>query len=167
MQRRRLLSFVFVVAACVDPVHDDAVEALGPERRGVRPGPNHRPGQPCLTCHGAAGPAEPEFSVAGTVYLARGVLEPVSAVTVHLEDATGATRDPRSNEVGNFYVGRTDWAPVFPVKVTLRDPRADTANGEKKMETLIRESASCADCHRGADGAADHVPAVYLREKAL
>lgn len=166
MQRRRLFVLALLAVACVDPVHDDEVEALGPERRGVRPGPNHRPGQPCLTCHGGKGPGEPDFSVAGTVYIARGVLEPVAGVTVHLEDATGQTRDPRTNEVGNFYIGTTDWSPVFPMKVTLRDPRAD-ANGEKAMETLIRETGSCADCHRGAEGTADKVPAIYLREKAL
>jgi hypothetical protein len=166
MQRPRLLVLLSILVACVDPVHDDAVEALGPERRGVREGPNHRPGQPCLTCHGGEGPASPEFSVAGTIYLARGVLEPVSGVTVHLVDATGATRDPRSNEVGNFYIGRSDWSPIYPVTVTLVDPRAEV-NGEKKMETLLRRSAGCADCHRGAEGAPDRMPAVYLREKAL
>lgn len=167
MQRRRLIFVATILAACIDPVHDDAVEALGPEKRGVRPGPNHRPGQPCLTCHGKDGPASPELSVAGTIYLARGVLEPIAGVTVHLEDANETTRDPQSNEVGNFFIGRTDWSPVFPIKVTLRDPRADGAGGEKPMETLINESAGCADCHRGSEGGPDHVPAVYLREKAL
>lgn len=154
-------------AACVDPVHDADVEALGPEKRGVRPGPNHRPGQPCVTCHGDRGPAEPEFAIAGTIYLARGVLEPVAGVTVHLADATGATREPRSNEVGNFFVGKTDWDPVYPITVELRDPRSDGRGGVRPMETLVRAKGSCADCHSGAEGAGEHMPAVYLREKAL
>ena len=93
MQRRGLFLCTMLFAACFDPVHDDAVEALGPEKRGVRPGPNHRPGQPCLTCHGDQGPAEPEFALAGTIYLARGVLEPVSGVSVHLTDAVGSVRE--------------------------------------------------------------------------
>lgn len=154
-------------AACVDPVHDDAVLVLGPEKRGVRPGPNHRPGQPCLTCHGEQGPADPAFAIAGTIYLARGVLEPVAGVTVHLEDANRTTRDPRSNEVGNFFVGKTDWAPVYPIKVELRDPRADEDGGTKTMLTPMRAEGSCAACHHDAAGAQDHMPAVYLREKAL
>lgn len=169
MQRRRVLLHAFIAAACAtcaDPVHDQEVEALGPEKRRVRPGPNHRPGQPCLTCHGGEGPASADFAVAGTVYLARGVLEPVAGVTVHLEDATGATRDPRSNEVGNFYVGKTDWSPVYPITVVLIDPRADEEGG-KKMQTQIRAEGSCADCHRGQGTAADRMPAVFLREKAL
>ena len=28
----------------------------------------HRPGQPCLTCHGGKGPGHVEFSIAGTLY---------------------------------------------------------------------------------------------------
>jgi hypothetical protein len=167
MQRRRLILCTMLFAACVDPVHDDEVEALGPEKRGVRPGPNHRPGQPCVTCHGERGPAEPQFAIAGTIYLARGVLEPAAGVNVHLEDVTGATRDPRSNEVGNFFVGKTDWSPVYPITVTLVDPRADEDGGTKTMVTKVRAEGSCADCHRGAEGAPDLMPAVYLREKAL
>jgi hypothetical protein len=167
MQRRRLFLFTMVFAACVDPVNDDAVEALGPEKRGVRPGPNHRPGQPCVTCHRNEGPAEPEFAIAGTVYLARGVLEPVSGVTVHLEDANHQTRDPQTNEVGNFFVGKTDWQPVYPITIELVDPRTDGIGGKRPMKTAVRAEGSCADCHSGADGAEDHMPAVYLREKAL
>lgn len=170
MQRRALVLCTIMTAlfaACFDPVRHDAVDDLGPEKRGVRMGPNHRPGQPCVTCHSDVGPAEPSFAIAGTVYLARGVLEPVSGVTVHLQDATGATRDPHSNEVGNFYVGKTDWDPVYPITVELRDPRSDGKGGVRPMTSLIRAEGSCADCHAGAEGAPDRMPAVFLREKAL
>ena len=95
------------------------------------------------------------------------MLEPVSAVTVHLEDARGDTRDPHSNEVGNFYVGKTDWDPVYPISVTLEDIRADEDGGTKTMHSLIRQEGSCADCHHGPDGGPDFMPAVYLRDKAL
>jgi hypothetical protein len=167
MQRRGLFLLTMLFAACFDPVHDDAVDALGPEKRGVRPGPNHRPGQPCLTCHGDQGPAEPEFALAGTIYLARGVLEPVSGVTVHLVDAVDAGRDPRTNEVGNFFVGKTDWTPVYPIRVELQDIRSDEDGGTKTMFSRIRAEGSCADCHHDADAAPDHMPGVFLREKAL
>jgi hypothetical protein len=168
MQPRRLfVCTMLLFAACVDPVHEDAVSALGPEKRGVRPGPNHRPGQPCVTCHGKQGPGEPEFAIAGTVYLARGVLEPVSGVTVHLEDANHDKRDPQTNEVGNFFVGKTDWQPVYPITVELRDPRTDGRDGVRPMQTAVRAEGSCADCHSGAAGAPDQMPAVYLQEKAL
>src|SRR5207249_3431097 len=46
-----LLAALGGAIACGDPVHDDAVAALGPEAPGVRPGPTPRPGQPGLTCH--------------------------------------------------------------------------------------------------------------------
>ena len=125
MQARHLLSVAIAMlgasgsASCFDPVHSDAVDALGPERTGVRTGPTHRPGQPCLTCHGGHGPGSPEFSIAGTVYSARAVQEPLSGVTVMLEDATKATRSVVSNEVGNFYIAIDSWSPTFPVFVTM------------------------------------------------
>ena len=57
-----------LVGCFVDPVHDEQVAALGPEPAGESPGPLHRPGQPCLVCHGGLGPAHQSFSVAGTVF---------------------------------------------------------------------------------------------------
>ena len=53
-----------LVWACGDPVHDARVAALGDERPGVPAGPNHRPGQPCLACHGGDGPSDVELAVA-------------------------------------------------------------------------------------------------------
>lgn len=153
-------------ASCLDPVHADAVAALGPERPGVRTGPTHRPGQHCLTCHGDQGPASPQFSIAGTIYSARGVLEPLSGVEIALADATGATRTAQSNEVGNFYIAASTWAPTFPVSVALQDPRADLG-GVKEMQTLIGRNGGCAFCHYGADNEPTHMPPVFLRLKAL
>lgn len=152
--------------SCFDPVHSSDVDALGPERQGILPGPNHRPGQNCRTCHGGNGPGSPEFSIAGTIYSARGVLEPLSGVTVALTDASGATRETESNEVGNFYLTSASWSPVFPVHVTLRDSRAD-AQGVKDMVTPIGSNGGCAFCHYGAIDEATHMPPVFLRLKAL
>src|SRR5450432_160855 len=48
---------VCALVGCGDPVHDTAVSALGPEAPGVPKGPLHRPGQPCVLCHGPQGSA--------------------------------------------------------------------------------------------------------------
>ncbi len=172
MQARHLI-YVAVAAlgasgslSCFDPVHAREVDALGPERTGVRPGPNHRPGQNCLTCHGGNGPASPDFSIAGTVYSAFGVLEPLAGVAIVLEDANHEPRSVSSNEVGNFYMTTTSWSPTFPVNVLLQDRRAD-AHGVKAMVTPIGRTGGCAFCHYGAVDEPTHMPPVYLRQKAL
>src|ERR1700683_3328645 len=46
-----------------NPVLDDAIADLGPEKPGVHPGPLHRPGQPCLLCHDGALGDPQAFSV--------------------------------------------------------------------------------------------------------
>lgn len=157
---------VVLVTSCWDPVHTDAVDALGPERKGVRPGPSHRPGQPCLTCHGGDGPGEPELSIAGTVYSAEGIAEPLSDVLVQITDATGVSHSVASNEVGNFYIAADQWRPVYPIRVELRDRRADE-NGRKPMLSTIGRAGDCATCHYGATNEPGHMPPVYLRAKAL
>jgi hypothetical protein len=126
-----------IALACGDPTHDDAVAALGPEAPGVQPGPTHRPGQPCLTCHGGSGPGNATFSVGGTVFeterlpLPDGGAPPVSAplvgATVQLSDSSEltdasdastsstATFTTTTNGVGNFFVLASQWTPVFPL----------------------------------------------------
>jgi hypothetical protein len=68
---RRAFAWAFALGlaavGCDDPVHDDAVTALGGEDPNVPIGALHRPGQPCLVCHGGSGPAALAFSVGGTV----------------------------------------------------------------------------------------------------
>lgn len=145
--------------SCVDPVHDDAVEALGSEVRGVRPGPKHRPGQPCLTCHGADGPGEPEMSIGGTVYDVRAGTEGMPRVTVTITDAKGDARELTTNSVGNFYVFKQEWDPAFPLTVSLSGDGT-----EQVMKTTIGRDGACATCHRGA-GDSRHMPAVYLRPR--
>ncbi len=153
-------------ASCFDPQHASDVDALGPERKGVNPGPNHRPGQNCLTCHGGNGPGSPDFSIAGTIYSAVGIQEPLSDVTVVLVDANQSTRSATSNEVGSFYIATASWSPTFPVTVQLRDSRADVG-GVKAMVTPIGREGGCAFCHYGAVDEPTHMPPVYLRQKAL
>ncbi len=105
-------------AGCADPVHDAEVTALGPEAPGVSPGPTHRPGQPCLTCHGGEGPGGLTFVTAGTVYAYPYGVTPkqgVSGGVVHLVDANGSGFDATTNSVGNFYVTTDQWSPTFPL----------------------------------------------------
>ena len=143
-------------ASCLDPVHSDAVDALGPEANGVPEGPTHRPGQPCLTCHGGDGPG-PDFASAGTVYETRGGTAPMPDVVVLLRDATGATRTALTNSVGNFYITAGEWSPAYPMFAELH-----YGDITKKMDTRIGRNAGCAECHR--DGGRTKMPAVYLKE---
>jgi hypothetical protein len=112
-------------AACGDPVHEAEVNALGPEAPGVPHGPTHRPGQPCLTCHGGEGPGDPTFVTAGTIYVnayAAGVPNvPLVGGTVHLIDANGSTFDSTTNIVGTFYVTTDQWSPTFPLGARSAD----------------------------------------------
>ena len=58
-------TIAIALGACVDETHELQVQALGGEAPGVPKGPLHRPGQPCLVCHGEAGPASPSSSSPG------------------------------------------------------------------------------------------------------
>ncbi len=156
--------FVLALAStsCVDPVRSDAVEALGGEKNGERPGPLHRAGQPCLTCHGGHGPGDPEFSVAGTIYATRTGTAALAGVQVTLQDATGSKRVLETNQVGNFYVGKRQWDPVFPLFVRL-----DFDGKKKVMQTRIGGEGACAFCHNGPrpGGNATRMPPVFLEDK--
>jgi hypothetical protein len=143
----RLAGLCFFAIACGDPVHDDAVSDLGGEAAGVPVGPLHRPGQPCVTCHGSSGPAESEFSVAGTVYLLSRQDTPAGGALVEILDVTGAVRTVLTNEAGNFWIVRDDWTPAFPyrAKVTL-------GAVTKQMIAHVSRARSCADCHVSPPG---------------
>lgn len=156
MKRTFLLALVMVVAACMDPVHSDQVDALGPEVKGVEEGPYHRPGQPCNACHASAGPGGPEFSVAGTVYARIDSDEPAVGATVTVTDVKGDKRSLGTNEVGNFYISKKAWDPVFPLSVEV-----SYEGVTKQMLTKIRRDAGCGLCHQGSGGS-NHAPRVYV-----
>jgi hypothetical protein len=148
------------VAACADPVHEDAVERLGPEIAGVAPGPLHRPGQPCGLCHGPRGPAEDTFALAGTVFERREGTEPAVGVTVRLIDGSGRQYSVRTNRAGNFYFSPSSFEPEWPVWIRLeRDGR------EVEMASAIHRERSCGACHADPAGPAA-VGHVYLTEEA-
>ena len=153
-------------ASCFNPVHDDAVNALGDEAPGVRADAKHRPGQPCGVCHGGEGPAT-DFVIAGTIYRKRGnganggpadwnsEREPL--VNVVLIDALGARLDRSTNSVGNFFLTKDDWSPTYPISVRLEYGKEVT-----KMVSLVSRSVGCASCHYGQDKEPSHMPPVYV-----
>jgi hypothetical protein len=138
-----------LAAACSDPVVDDAIAALGPEDPGG-PGPEHRPGQPCVLCHSKGGPASSKaFAVAGTVYQTPTGTDGADQVTVEFVDAngTGPRANPTTGPSGNFWVPIEDWENLaFPIRVGLYDD-ADKPPTQQ-MVSLIGREGSCNFCHR-------------------
>ena len=163
--------------SCFDPVHADEVAALGDEVAGVRTGPTHRPGQPCLVCHGGKGPGSPEFEIAGTIYEYRDVPSGgVDGITVRLTDVTGHLVTCVSNRAGNFYVPKdSEGTLYYPLTVELGgpdgggDPRIKPS-GVKSMITTIGRNAGCAFCHVNnlnslkPEVKTTHMPHVFLNE---
>lgn len=171
--RRCLVMSVLVaatlLAACQDPFHDKSVEALGPEANGVPKGPLHRPGQPCLVCHGDAGPAGMIFSLAGTIYQyappgdpslspSSAADAPASDVLVHFRDTNGREYSTGSNCAGNFFVQPGDYDPTFPVAVWL-----EYAGVISIMNSQAFRERSCAGCHKAGMPTFDSPGPVYFR----
>jgi hypothetical protein len=143
VHRLVIICSLFALAlGCDDPVRARAIAALGPEAPGVRPGPLHRPGQPCLLCHDPSGDRDPAFSVAGTVYRESDERQPLNVVTVHLVDADGRAFSAPTNCAGNFFVSPDEYTPRYPLWTTLQaeDQTID-------MESPIYRDGSCASCH--------------------
>ncbi len=143
------LAIALLLVAC-DPVHDDAVSALGGETPGVRRGPLHRPGQPCILCHDGALGDPQRFSVAGTIFQTPGSKVPAEGATVSLTDANGTTMRVATNAAGNFFLTPTQFDPAVPMQVVVTDSRGVTA----KMQTVVAgnladepNNGSCASCH--------------------
>ncbi|CAN5923878.1 hypothetical protein BH11MYX4_BH11MYX4_68230 [soil metagenome] len=170
MQNLSLLTLIVLAAgaaasaSCANPVHSDAVAALGDEAPGERPGSTHRAGQPCLVCHGGDGPG-PDFAIGGTIYAKRNGGQARPGVTVSLTDATGSTKTPVSNEVGNFYLTKQEWSPSYPVFVSLlyTDPITKKVVS-KDMISRIGGNGGCGFCHHGPDNETFHMPPVFLSE---
>jgi hypothetical protein len=131
---------------CSDPLHDAAVDALGPEDPAVPEGPLHRPGQPCLVCHGGEGPAEKEFAVAGTVYAGPNDPTPVPGAIVEVIGNNLRSGTASANCAGNFFIAVDDFTLVLPATTTV------AGAASKPMLTLLNRTGSCNDCHRGDPG---------------
>lgn len=147
-----------VAASCGSPVHDDAVAAMGEDPTGQHPGPLHRGGQSCLVCHGWLGPANPEFSVAGTVFKALDDKTGVGGAEVYLTSADGSTVMLTTNAAGNFYVRKEKYVPKYPMLVTVK-----YGSIENRMLSSVGRDGSCGDCHaQDATGDRTHPPYIYL-----
>ena len=144
------------VVACQDAVHDQEVAALGSESGPT--GPLHRPGQPCLVCHGGQGPAKQEFSVAGTVYENQGGGNPAEGAVVTIEDVTGRALSPTTNAAGNFYITKSDWVPSYPTMMSVTSSDGTVSD---TMLTHVNRDGSCASCHTLKAGPTSPGP-VYL-----
>ncbi len=147
---------------CSDPVHDDTVAALGPENSQVPPGPTHRPGQPCLTCHGGSGPASRQFSLGGTVYAVAGLTAPAAGALVQIEDIDGRVSSIATNAAGNFFVALGDFTPHYPIQMKVWSADGKTM---QKMQSLAAREGSCAGCHVNPQGPKSPGP-VYVSATA-
>jgi hypothetical protein len=144
------------LASCVDTTHVDEVQALGGEAPGVAPGPDHRPGQPCLVCHGGEGPGSSVFSVAGTVYAVDQESAPAVGAQVQIEDITGAVGVATTNSAGNFYILANQWQPTYPTQMQVA-----LGSVSSQMLTHVGREGSCAACHQAQVGPASPGP-VYV-----
>jgi hypothetical protein len=142
-----VLSALLAPLSCVDVVHEDKVQALGGETPGLSPGPLHRPGQPCITCHGGSGPASAQLSVGGTVYATQGASDPAVGAQVQITDINGTIFTARTNETGNFYVTPAEWRPRYPLKIQV-----SLGSALQTMNSIDNRDGSCADCHQPAPG---------------
>jgi hypothetical protein len=139
----RVVLAALLLAAC-DPVRSDALNALPPEAPGVRNGPLHRPGQPCLLCHDGDLGDPPAFVVAGTVFEVPDTLVGADQATVALTDTVGNVYDTTTNAAGNFYVTPDQWSPTFPlVHVTVTGASGVVAT----MQSEVGRDGACASCH--------------------
>jgi hypothetical protein len=141
----------------------------------------HRPGQPCLLCHGEGHVLGPPggalLALAGTVYGA--IDDPETAgldnVTVKVTDATGLELSVQTNRAGNFMfsVGTTEIrdrgrgqldiprALTYPLGVTIT-----RGTDTQTMKTKVWREGSCAHCHQATPGT-DSVGRVYLLDPVI
>jgi hypothetical protein len=156
------LAVAVALAACSDPVHDNAVEKLGPEEHGVPAGPLHRPGQPCVApCHGGSGPGGAVFVLGGTVYKAGDTLDPLPDAILRFIDSEGRRYETASNCAGNFFVDVHDYAPVWPLWVGI-----EFGGVVPPMTSPIFREGSCAKCHFDPAGP-DSAGHVYFAPQPL
>jgi cytochrome c553 len=152
---KRILFPVLVIvaaAACLDPQHSADQNAQEPSEPGS---PTHNAGKWCTACHGTQGPNNPEFSIAGTLYQDTAGT-PASGVDVCIQDTS--SREPyclTTNRTGNFYVSKTAYDPVYPLRVNI-------SASKKQMRTIIGRDGGCGRCHQGEKGDREHAPRVYL-----
>ncbi len=138
------LALALAGASCTDPVRDHSIQLLGTEVGGG-PGPEHRPGQPCVLCHSDGGPASAKkFVIGGTIFeTSEAKSKGAADVRVLFIDAASSQRETQTNSVGNFFVREEEWPDLtFPFRVGL------VANKKViPMTTTVNREGSCNECH--------------------
>lgn len=150
-----LVALPLFVSACGNRAVDERIADLGPEAPGVPPSEHHRPGQPCVLCHGEYLREEPIMTVAGTIHAfpASDTPLPVKDVKVKLFDSFGDEKEATTNCAGNFFITAEQWKPAFPLRAEIEYPDPTSLDGGTKrvvMSTRISRDGSCAACHYGA-----------------
>ncbi len=172
--RRALMAIMVATtpSACSDPIPEQQIEELGPEDPNVPPSAEHRPGQPCVLCHGGSRPgdAEPKLELGGTVYLYNPIyycqsrvsvpapLVPMPGVEVVVLDANNQTRVMLTNAAGNFMLEPRGNDLEYPLWVKLRYNGINLA-----MDSRVFRDGSCATCH-GLEYGPDSAGPVHLLE---
>lgn len=147
--RPALLLVLLATLACGNTPEDDARDALGDtdHNYGGGSGPLHRPGQPCLLCHG--------FQLAGTVYRFEDDRAGVGGANVHVTDGMGRSFTAVTNSSGNFFVTRggalaahsdgeleLPYELEYPLTVSIEHEAI-----ERSMRSQIWREGACAHCH--------------------
>jgi hypothetical protein len=156
LQHATIAGLLWLCTGC-DPVQDNAVAALGGDPSGARPGPTHRPGQPCLLCHDGALGDPQEFSIAGTVYQNAADKQPARNAVIELKSADGSRVTFTTNAAGNFYAAAQRYSPKYPLEVSV-SYQSQTVS----MTSVVGRDGSCAGCHVDPAGPASpgHVYAI-------
>lgn len=144
------LALGVALAACGNPALDDRIDALGDEVPGVEPSAFHRPGQPCVLCHGPYFGAQPELSIGGTIFATDRGRVPVEGAVVRIWDSVGDSRELTTNCIGNFFAKKEDWDPLFPLKVEVEFGLPGKEATDRRlvgMSSRIEREGSCAGCH--------------------
>lgn len=166
-----LLAGAAFAAGCLGTTpEEELADSAGPDEG--EEGPTHRPGQPCLACHGEDyTPGGQVFFLAGTVYLRAGDARGLQGAEVEVTDDDGAVFTARTNRTGNFMVSvggddeeeagwvRLDRPPRFPLHVLVRGGAS-----EKRMRNVIHREGSCAICHDRAGPGAASAGVVYVED---
>jgi hypothetical protein len=145
------LALAVGLSACANPAVDARIEALGEE-----PLPDladfsyHRPGQPCVLCHGEYEEEEPIMTVAGTIFQTPTKRIPVENARVRVWDSSGGPpRDKLTNCVGNFWFTKEEWNPLFPLHIEVEyQIEGDDDYRVQPMLSRVGREGSCAGCHQ-------------------
>lgn len=160
VERLVVLGLAALFVSCTDPVRDQQIERLGGEDPRVSPGPEHRPGQPCVLCHSDGGPASDfKFAIAGTIFeTSSPQSNGAEGVKVFFIDAASAKRTYETNAAGNFFIPESEWSDLtYPFRVGILKEGANN-NNPIPMTSVVNREGSCNFCHRPNPGSPYAIP---------